>query len=138
MICSTAAIQAEVTNLLRQDSTLILSKLDAINSTLATMLSQVEGFKGITRVLLPSAHLSDQATFVLRQLVLSQARNLLYGEVSGGALLQPDEGEPLTYSDERFLSDDIDSLVACGFLTPRERCTFAEIAISALLRSLAD
>jgi hypothetical protein len=120
LICSTAALQAEVTNLLRQDNAVILSKLDSINSTLAKMLSQVEGFKGISKILLPNAELSDQAISLLRQLVASKSRNLIYGEVPNGAILQPDDGEPFTYSDELFLSDDIDSLVECGFLTPRE------------------
>jgi hypothetical protein len=119
LICSTAALQAEVTNLLRQDNALILSQLDSINNTLGRMLSQVEGFKGITQVLLPNAELSEQAVSLLRQLVLSGQRNLVYGEISDGAILGSEGGDPFSFTDPLFLSDDVDSLVQCGFLTPR-------------------
>src|ERR1017187_6130134 len=114
LICNTAALQSEAVNLLRQDSAVILAKLDSINNTLATLLSQVEGFQGLSKVLLPSAELSDQAVSILSQLVASNSRNLIYGELPNGAVLQPEDGEPFFYSNHLFLSDDIDTLERCG------------------------
>lgn len=119
LICSTAAIQTEVINLLRQDSATMLAKLDSINTTLASLLSQMEGFQGLSRVMLPNAELSDQAISTLRQLVASNGTNFIFQEMSGHAVFQPVDGEPFTYTDLRFLADDIDSLEKCGLIVER-------------------
>lgn len=119
LICNTAAIQTEVINLLRQDSVATLAKLESINTTLATLLSQVEGFKGLSKILMPAAELSDQAISTLCQLVDSNATNFIYQELQDGAIFQAEGGEPFTYTDPRFLSDDIDSLERCGLIVQR-------------------
>ena len=134
LICNTAALQSEVVNLLRQDSVVILAKLDSINNTLATLLSQVEGFQGLSKVLLPSGELSDQAVSILSQLVASNSRNLIYGELSNGAVLQPEGGEPFFYSSHLFLSDDIDTLERCGLLTQRE-CSSNNLKLYGITRA---
>jgi len=134
LICNTAAIQAEVINLLRQDSAATLAKLDSINNTLATLLSQVEEFKGLSKVLMPSAELSDQAVSILSQLVASNSRNLIYGELPNGAVLQPEDGEPFFYSNHLFLSDDIDTLERCGLLTQRE-CSSSNLKLYGITRA---
>ena len=134
LIFNTAALQSEVVNLLRQDSAVILAKLDSINNTLATLLSQVEGFQGLSKVLLPSAELSDQAVSILSQLVASNSRNLIYGELPNGAVLQPEDGEPFFYSNHLFLSDDIDTLERCGLLTQRE-CSSSNLKLYGITRA---
>ena len=120
LICNTAAIQSEVDKLLRQDHALMMAKLDAIDTTLASLLSRVEGFGGLASAMVPSAQLSEQAISLLRQLIASKQRNLIFGEIQGGYILQPEGGEPFEYSDPLFLSDDIDTLERFGFLTRRE------------------
>lgn len=126
LICKTAALHSEVIQFLQQDSGVILSRLDSINATLVGLLSQFEGFKGLTQALVPSAALSDQAVYILRQLVESKARNFIYGELGQGVILQPEGGEPFGYSDPLFISDDIDRLEQCGLITQRE-CDSASI-----------
>src|SRR5262245_36607782 len=53
LICNTSATQAELVTVLRQDTSVILSKLDSINATLAPLFSQADGFKGLPKAILP-------------------------------------------------------------------------------------
>lgn len=119
LICNTAAIQNEVVNLLHQDNVTVLIRLEAINGALATLISQVEGFQGLSKLLTPNAGLSEQAISVLKQFATSGSKNFIYQELSEGVVFQPENGEPFSYTELRFLSDDIDSLERIGFITIR-------------------
>ncbi len=119
LICNTAAIQADVAKLLLQDTATILSKLDAMNGILATLLSRVNGFQGLSRSLVPNAELSGQAISMLRQCVNSNSKKFIYQDLGHGVAFQPEDGEPFAYTEPRFLSDDLDSLERCGFITLR-------------------
>jgi len=119
LICTTAALQTEVVTLLRQDSAVMLSKLDSINATLCTLLSQVEGFRGLSKILLPSTELSDQAVSILWQLVASNARTFAFDEDSPQAFFES-TGNLLLISEPLFVSDDINILVSCGLISQQE------------------
>jgi hypothetical protein len=120
LICNTAAIQAEVTNLLRQDTATILAKLEVMNSTLATLASRIDGFQGLSKSLMPDAELSEQAIFVLKQFVDSGEKTFIFQELSTGAVFQPEQGEPFGFYELRYLSDDIETLEKCGLITLRQ------------------
>jgi hypothetical protein len=119
LICNTSALQTELVNLLRQDTATILSRLSEMNNTLASLSTQIAGFSGLARALNPYAELSEQAVYILRQLVQSKAKNLVYADYGECVVLQPDNGEPFEYTDAQFLSDDIESLGRFGLVAPR-------------------
>ncbi|MEI7732026.1 MAG: hypothetical protein WCO56_20800 [Verrucomicrobiota bacterium] len=115
LICNTAAIQTEVVNLLRQDNAVTISKLDAINTTLATFLSRVEGFQSLSKSLLPNANLSDQAVSVLRELVNSKCRTFVFCDDPIHAFFE-ETSQLLTISDPIFFPDDLNILEHCGLI----------------------
>jgi hypothetical protein len=116
LICNSTGLQAELTNLLRQDTTTILTRLDCINTTLANLLSRVEGFQGVAQILMPSADLSPQAISLLRQLVASGQRDFVYDTILSNVFLEA-TGVPLQISEPIFLDDDIDKLTGAGLLS---------------------
>ncbi len=118
LICNTAAIQGEVTNLLSAGQATILTKLGAIDGTLAALLSRVQALAPLALAVAPSSTLSDQAIFVLRQLASSSSRYLVFAEVPDGCVFQLESGDVLQYYEERFLADDLQTLAAHGLLTP--------------------
>jgi len=67
LICNTAALQTEVLSLLQKDNATILTKLDSINATIGGLLSHVHGFESLTKTMIATPELSDQAVSVLRQ-----------------------------------------------------------------------
>ena len=117
LICNTAALQGEIDKLLRADHAAIMEKLDAVNTTLATLTSHVAEFRGLTLTMMPGAEISDQAVSILRQLVNSNSSFFLHIKFIGGYCLQFGEGDGGINIDEvRFLEDDLDKLVGLGLL----------------------
>jgi len=114
------ALQTGLTKLSRAEHREIMTKLDAINLTLATLLSRVPDFRELTMAMIPSAELSDQAVDILRQLVNSKSSFFFYLRFIGGFSMQLEEGEQIGVTDLRFLDDDLDKLVASRFLSLEE------------------
>lgn len=77
LICNTAALRTEIDNLLRADHAFIMQKLDAINTTLASLASRVPEFRDLTMTMVPGAELSEQSISILRQLVNSGSKYFL-------------------------------------------------------------
>lgn len=121
LITGTAALRSEIEVLLQRDHAVIFQKLDNIASLLATLMSRLEDFKGLTLAVVPKAGLSDQAVSILRQFAEREADYFYYVDFDGGrfALATPD-GCQIEINEPRFLRDDLDRLVGLGFLT-RER-----------------
>ena len=119
IICNTAVIQAEVTNLLRQDTATILAKLEVMNSTLATLASRIDGFQGLSKSLMPDAELSEQAISILRQAVASTSTTFVYEEDAASGFFE-DQGDSLTFSEPKFVSDDMNILERCGLISQRD------------------
>src|SRR5256885_689374 len=65
LIQNNAALQTGVAKLLRADHTVIMEKLDGINTVLASLASQVAEFRELTMALVPSAELSEQGISIL-------------------------------------------------------------------------
>ena len=120
-ILSGDELRCEIDTLLRQDHDQITSRLESMDVTLATILSNVEGLGAIGRTIHPQSELSDQATSILRQLVESSASEFckLAGLQQGVFLqLASSEGQ-MALGDTRFLEDDLATLVGLGLLTLR-------------------
>src|ERR1017187_1245547 len=107
LICNTAAIQSEVDKLLRQDHALMMAKLDAIDTTLASLLSRVEGFGGLASAMVPSAQLSEQAVSILRQFVTSQSKWFQRIMMRPGPMYCLENGGQIEYTEPRFIDDDL-------------------------------
>ena len=94
----------------------MLQKLDAVQEIVATLLSRVDEFRGLSAAIAPHSQLSDQAVSVLQQFADSGAEILFYAGYGGGQFsLQPENGEPLNVTEPRFLKTDLDQLTALGF-----------------------
>jgi hypothetical protein len=120
-IANTAAVRAEVDNIMAADHTLLIQKLDGIQELVATLLSRVDEFRGLSLALAPDSQLSDQAVCILRQFVDSGDETLAYESFGPGQfMLQTDRGEPFTITDLRFLQSDFGQLLALGLLTAEQ------------------
>lgn len=118
LICNTAALRNEVDALLRADHAVIIEKLDAVSATLATLMSHVTEFRGLTLTMMPNADLSEQAVDILRQLVNSDSQYILYVDLNADCVLNLQSGGQVSFTEPRFLKDDLERLVGLGFLRP--------------------
>ena len=112
LITQTYHLQTQVDDLLRQDHTEILSKLDQVNVIVVEILSRVKGLSAVATTIVPDIGLSDQAIGILKLVAKSKE----------GALFNPGQAEQLIIDadfyaaeDPRFLQDDITSLIARDF-----------------------
>jgi hypothetical protein len=121
LIVNTATLRGEVDQLLRADYATMMSKLDKIALDLAFVTSQVKEFQGLTLTLIPHAGLSDQAIKILKYLVTTQCQYWVFLDDGHQVNLQAigedkEDAEPLHINEERFLRDDISTLIERGFL----------------------
>jgi hypothetical protein len=118
LIVNTAALRTEVDKILAADHAIMLEKLDEIQTIVTTLLSRVNEFRGLSVAVAPDTQLSEQAVSVLRQFARSGAEILFYASYGGGQFsLQPENGEPLTVTEPRFLKDDFAQLLALGLFS---------------------
>ena len=118
LIVNTAALRTEVDKVLAADHALMLQKLDDIQIIIATLLSRVDEFRGLSLAVAPDAQLSEQAVSVLRQFAHSGADILYYASYGAGQFsLQPDNGEPFGVTEPRFLKNDLEQLAALGLFS---------------------
>lgn len=118
LIVNTTVLRAEVEKVLAADHTVMLQKLDDIQTVVATLLSRVDEFRGLSLAVAPDAQISEQAVSVLRQFVHSDPETLHYQSLGAGQfLLQPDNGEPFGVTELRFLKNDLEQLVTLGLLS---------------------
>lgn len=117
LIVNTAVLRTEVDQLLRADHEIIMAKLDAISTILASLTSQVTEFRGLAITLVPQAELSAQAISILRHLVNSNSNFLVYLDMGQNYGLQSDEDEPLQITEPRFLRDDVEKLIELGLVS---------------------
>lgn len=114
---SSHQLMIEVEALLKLDTQTILSKLSSIDDILARILSHVEGFAGLAHLLKPNSDLSDQAINILRGLVHSNSDKFHVVKAMGKTIdLRPTMGGHIKIIDERFIEDDLATLVNMGLL----------------------
>jgi hypothetical protein len=120
-IANTAAVRTEVDSILSADHALMLQKLDGIQELVATLLSRVDEFRGLSLAIAPDAQLSEQAVSILRQFNDSGDETLAYERFGPGSFcLQTDQSEPFGITDPRFLQNDLEQLVGLGLLTVKQ------------------
>jgi hypothetical protein len=112
LILETHHLSDEVDNLLRQDHKQILEKLEYMSVILTDILVHIKGFEGFTKSL-PHRGLSSQAIELLQVFVDGQFVALCNGPM-GLYFLPGIKGFPEL--DQRFLDDDLGTLVEHGFL----------------------
>jgi hypothetical protein len=117
LICNTTALQGEVDNLLRADHALIIAKLDAVSTALASLMSLAGEFRGFVSATLPAAEFSEQAVSILKQLADSKSSYFSINKMRFGTLLCLETGGQIQYGEARFLDDDLDQLVSMGLLS---------------------
>jgi len=118
LIVNTSALRTEVDKLLGAEHAQRLEKLDEIQAIVTLLLSRVNEFRGLSVAVAPDIQLTEQAVSVLRQFAHSGAEILFYASYGGGQFsLQPENGEPLTVTEPRFLKDDFAQLVALGLFS---------------------
>jgi hypothetical protein len=114
LITHTFHLSTQVDEILKQDHKLILARLDDVNRILLDILSRIEGLGGVATCLVPDIGLSESAVGILRLLAKSDA---------GLLILSPDDTQMFVDvsfyapAEPRFLHDDLNSLVAHGFLS---------------------
>jgi hypothetical protein len=129
-ILRSTELSSEIDLLLKQDTELILAKLDQIDGILGSLMSQVTEIKGLARVIRPQSEVSDQAISILIQLRDSGAEQFIHVRHLGGIALMLPGGRPLAVQDERFLEDDLRSLASLGLLIPRDAGDHLAFSIS--------
>jgi hypothetical protein len=116
LIVNTQSLQDEVNQLLRQDHTEILKKLDVINAALSQVLSRISGFESFAQEFGNNSKLSDQALAILQQFANSTSQEMAYNRSNSMLWFIPIPSGSVSVSDKRFLFDDLQVLESFGFI----------------------
>ena len=118
LITRTYQLSDEVDSLLREEHAVIIAKLNAVNSLLATLISRIDGLSGFARVFAPQSELSEQAFEILCALYDSTSDAMSELPMHGGVLaLFLHNGGQLMADDQRFLRDDLEKLCTLDLLS---------------------
>lgn len=116
-----------VKGLLSEDRETLRSRLDALDRSLATLASALEGFSGLAMALRPEAMISAQAVSILRQFESSGASKALRSDVLGSKgplfIFLDGRGGELQLDDGRFADDDFGTLLELGLLRQSHNST---------------
>lgn len=104
--------------LLNQNQEAFSAKLKEIDTLLATIANRMEDFSALVQAVRPRVELSEQAISILRQLDQSGASQFLFFDESDPPELIPMDGATgnIKCKEERFIRDDLDTLVEHEFL----------------------
>ena len=118
-IVRSSELPTEIDKLLKEDTELILNKLNEMDRILASLLSQSSETKGLAHILRPESEISDQAINILSQLNDSGLEQFIMIRHLGGIALLMPGGHEIEVTEERFLEDDLNVLANLGLLIPR-------------------
>jgi len=107
-----------IQSLLNGNQEVLLAKLKAMDGLLTMLAGRMEGFGPIALSVNPEGVLSEQAIDILRQCDKCEASRFLQVETNDSTeyiFLDHAQGH-LTYTDARFMDDDLATLVDLGFL----------------------
>ena len=120
-ICNNVVLQNEVDKLLLANDAVIIEKLDVVNATLASLMSQLTAkISGLVSATIPSAQFSEQSVSILRQFVKSGSSFFTAIPMRGFLLLNLEMGGNIQYSEPMFLRDDLDKLLSAGLLSQHQ------------------
>ena len=115
-----STLSKELSKILATNHTDLVERLSQLDSRIAQLASQFEGFGGLVNALNSKAVLSDQAISILKQLVESGAEYFMEHKMFTG---EPDEYQliggtdgKITYADRRLIKDDLESLVSADLV----------------------
>lgn len=119
LISENRHVSEEVDKILQQDHQLILSKLEGVSQIVADILSRIEELSTLTTIL-PGSGMSKQSIEIITWFVDSGATEfaVIKQYTNEPPILQalPRQDTLLGQLEERFLSDDLASLMNHGFL----------------------
>jgi hypothetical protein len=113
--------------LLNEQQEAFLGRLQGIDELLAQIASRIEGFGAIAHAVRPGIQLSEQAISILKQLDQSGASGFSEigdpdpkrGVVRSTLIIRGTAGRKhIEYHEDRFIHDDLRTLVGSGFLQP--------------------
>ncbi|OYY73225.1 MAG: hypothetical protein B7Y40_10455 [Gammaproteobacteria bacterium 28-57-27] len=115
-----STLSKELSNILATNHSLLVERLSQLDSQIARLANQFDGFGSLANALNSKAPLSEQAMSVLRQLVKSGAEYFMerkmYTEEPDEYFLFGGSGGRIKYADRQFIKDDLDSLVSAGLI----------------------
>ena len=97
----------------------ILERLHSLDRSMATFAAGFDAYRGLAEAAHPSSALSAQAISLLQQFYDSGASKVVEGKYLAGTALHVVDGPSngsLTFTDPRFLDDDLTTLVELGLL----------------------
>lgn len=112
-----AATQA----LLSRNHEEVVASLNALDSSITTLASQMSAFRGLASAIAPGSQLSEQAISVLRQLNDSGGSVIIEVKLMVGPEYQVLDSERPTHinvDDPRFIDDDLQKLCQLDLLRP--------------------
>ncbi len=108
-----------IKSLLNDNHEVVVRKLSALDDSLVTLASQIDGFKDIASAISRNNELSDQAVSILKQLVDSGGRAILEMKMRGFSIFQViGASGGIEYDEPRFLDDDLKQLCKLELLIP--------------------
>lgn len=123
LISNTYHLQSEVDALLKENQVTMIAKLNAIEQTLALLLSQVGGFAPIARAVHPQLEFSEHAQWIIGRFAATGADRMGLLPNTGGPIIHfisksgpLKHGHRPTPENARFLPDDLRTLCNAGLL----------------------
>ena len=118
MISNSEGTLLEIENLLSENHEIAMSKLHRIDEVLSTLAKNMDLMGGLAESIYQSTSISDQAINVLRQLVNSPSTSFMKHRVGPNtdALILMQGGGQVNFEEQRFIDDDLNTLVSYGLL----------------------
>lgn len=119
-ITSNHLLGLSIKNLLGHNHEQVMQLLEAVNETVSKIASRISGLQEITQALSPQISLSQQAVLILTQLEHSGGSFFLEHKTFGGTryVIMDGKGGSIDITEERFIDDDLSTLVSLGLLRP--------------------
>lgn len=121
LICNTHHLSEQVDVILQEGQARILAEIQAVNGTLAQIMSRLHALGSLSHILTPDISLSRFALAALCHFEDSRETNLI--TLPDGSGVQFGNSGAIQHDEPRFLDDDIDALEACGFISIEARHT---------------
>jgi hypothetical protein len=111
-------VSASIKALLRERTDVLLAQLGRLDQMLGALASHVEGIGALAQSVRPADCLSDQAVSLLQQLEAMESEGFLVSDALNRppTLIARDGKGQLAYEEQRFLDDDLQTLVDAGLL----------------------
>ena len=119
LISNTSHLSTEVDEVLCADHEHILAELAQVNGALAQIMSRLSFFGPLATTLAPENTLSNFAMKALDHFETSKEKNMI--TTPDGSGVQFGNKRVFEHEDPRFLSNDMDALEACGFISMTSR-----------------